>query len=111
MNYTVPDKKIAKVLPKHYVMCTNENEAVAMAGGYWLARKKRANVYISADGFMNTLNFLTSWIIPDGLEMNLFISIGRTEKQHYIATGLVPKIIKKLKEYDESERISYEFVK
>ena len=109
-NLTVPDKKVVKVLPKDYVMCTDEAECIAIAVGRFWAIGEISNIYISADGFLNTLNYLTSLVIPKKIPMRLFISIGRTEEQHYVATELVPKIIRHLKKYD-TEGISYKLVK
>ena len=94
---------------KKYITASDEAEAVAMAMGYWYAKKEKATVFMSADGFMNCLNFLTSWAIPEKIEMNFVISYGRTEKPHYIASELLPEIIKLLLKYD-TETISYELV-
>jgi len=106
----VPDKKLAKWLEgKEYIIASDEGEAVGVAGGVYLATGERANVFCSADGFMNALNPLTSWIIPEKIEMKFIISIGRQEPQHKVATDLVPQIIKKLK-YD-SKRVDFLFIK
>lgn len=93
---------------KHYD-CSDEGEAIAIAAGHFLVTGKRATAFMSADGFMNALNFITSWVIPEKIEMNIVISIGRIEPPHYIATEITKPIIKLLKKYD-SKRISYEFV-
>lgn len=95
---------------KEYLDCSDEGEAIAIAAGHFLVTKKKATVFMSADGFMNALNFLTSWIIPESISMHIVISIGRTEKQHYIATAITNKIIQMLKRYDKTAGVSYEFV-
>ena len=96
------------LLGKEYLDCSNENEAVAVCAGYYLATGKTGTAFMSADGFMNTLNFLTSWIIPEDIPIHIVISIGRTEKPHYIATETTKPIIELLSKY--AKRISYEFV-
>lgn len=97
---------------KPYLDCSDEGEAVGIGGGYFLSTGKRANVFMSADGFMNALNAITSWVIPQKIEMNLIISIGRMEPAHFVATEITEPIITMLKKYDGfSERISIEFVR
>lgn len=90
--------------------CSDEAEAIAIAAGHYLATGEKAEVYVSADGFMNCLNFITSWIIPEKIPMHIVISIGRTEKPHYIATEITEPIIKLLETYG-TETISYQFVR
>lgn len=94
---------------KKYLDCSDEGEAVAIAAGYYLATGKKGTAFMSADGFMNALNFITSWVIPEKIPMHIVISIGRTEPPHYIATEITKPIIKMLEKYD-SKNISYEFV-
>jgi sulfopyruvate decarboxylase TPP-binding subunit len=97
---------------KEYLDCSDEGEAVAIAAGHYLQTKERGTAFMSADGFMNALNFITSWVIPEEIEMNIVISIGRMEKPHYIATEITEPIIKMLEEkYAISKRISFEFVR
>lgn len=106
----VPDKKIAKWLEgKEHMIASDEAEALAIAGGHWLATKQRATAFMSADGLCNALNFFTSWVIPDGIEMNLVISTGRQEPPHKVMSDILDNIIKLLP-YDP-ERISIEIIK
>lgn len=109
MNIALPDKVIAKILPEDYIIVTDEGEAIAMACGFYCATEKTANVYISADGFMNALNAITSLAIPESFPINLYISYGRQEKQHKIASDLVIELIEKLKQYD-TNRISFTLI-
>lgn len=95
---------------KEYFDCSNESEAVAMCAGYYLATGHTGVAFCSADGFMNMLNFITSWIIPEKIPMHIVISIGRTEPPHYVATETTEPVIKLLSKY-EPEGISYEFVR
>lgn len=87
---------------KKYLDCSDEGEAVGIGMGLYLATGKPATVFMSADGFMNALNPITSEVIPRNIKMNIIISIGRKESQHIIATDLVPKIIKELNEIPSS---------
>ena len=99
----VSDKLLMPYLEgKEYFNCSDEGEAVGIAIGYWLAKKERATVFMSADGFMNALNPLTSCVIPEGIEMNLVISVGRTEYQHRVATNMLKPVLKLL-EYDTTK--------
>ena len=91
----VTDKILAPWLEgKEYFSVSDEGEAVGVAAGYWFATGKRADVFMSADGLCNALNFITSWIIPNGIEMNLIISTGREEPPHKVMTDMFDKLIK-----------------
>jgi len=106
----VPDKKVAEwIKGKDYISCCDEGEAVGVGAGIYLATKKRATVFMSADGFMNALNPLTSYVIPEGIEMDLVIGTGRQEPQHKVASDILEEIIKILP-YD-AERISFKFIR
>lgn len=100
MNIALQDKVIKKYMDDNridqFMDCSNEGEAVAIAAGYFLATGQRANVYFSADGLCNAMNFITSWIIPEGIEMNLFISTGRTELPHIVMTEIYDDLLKLL---------------
>jgi len=96
----IPDKILVKWLgDKDYIKPSDEGEAIGIAMGYYLATKKRATVFMSADGFCNALNPITSGVIPYGIKMNLVISTGRTEPQHIVMTKALDKILKAIK-YD-----------
>ena len=111
MNIGIADKILTDWIDeKEYITASDEAECVAIAGGYFMATGKKANVFMSSDGFMNTLNFITSWVIPDGIEMNIIISFGRKESQHYIASEMLLGIVEKLIEYDKSKGISFQFI-
>lgn len=94
---------------REYMNCSDEGESVAIAAGHYLATDERATAFMSADGFCNALNFLTSWIIPEGIEMNIVISTGRTEPPHKVMTDILADLINILP-YDP-KRISFEFVR
>ena len=66
------------------IIATDEGEAVAIATGIYLATGKRQKVYMSADGFSNTLNPLTTLVIPYKTFVQLCIRVGRTEEWHRI---------------------------
>src|SRR3990167_210285 len=104
------DKIIAPYLEgKEYLDCSNESEALAIAAGYYLATGKRASVYISGDGFMNALNFFTSWIMVEPIKMNIYISTGREENPHKVVTRILPELLELLN-YDTT-RIFIELVR
>lgn len=94
LNCVLSDKIIMPYLEgKEYIDCANEAECIAIAGGHFLQTGERANVYFSADGFCNALNFLTSWIIPENIEMNIIISTGRVEPPHKVMTDILPALL------------------
>ena len=106
----VSDKLLVPYLKgKKYLNCSDEGEAIAIGAGYYLATKKRANVFMSADGFFNALNPLTSFVIPERIKMNLIISIGRMETQHYLATSVVEPLIKLINE--KPKGITFTFIR
>lgn len=112
MNIAISDKlSIGWLKGKRYLNCSDEGEAIGIAGGYYLATGRRANVLMSADGFCNALNPLTSWIIPEGIKINLIISVGRREPQHEVMSDLLEPIIEMLKVHDTTKGISYKLIK
>lgn len=91
----IPDKVLIKWLgKKDYIKPADEGEGIGIAIGHYLATGKRATVFMSADGFCNALNPLTSYVIPAKVKINLVISTGRTEPQHIVMTKALNKIIK-----------------
>ena len=91
----VPDKVLAKWLgDREYIATADEGEAIGIGAGYYLATKKRATVFMSADGFCNALNPLTSYVIPEGIKMNLVISTGRQEAPHKVMSDMLKELIK-----------------
>jgi len=99
MDIAITDKIIKPHIPEGSLVCSNEGEALAIAAGHWFATLDRANVYMSADGFCNAMNFLTSWIMPSEIEMNINISTGRTEPSHKVMTDILPELLE-LIDYD-----------
>ena len=99
----ITDKILAPWLEgKECFSVSDEGEACGVAAGHWLATGERATVFMSADGLCNALNFLTSWIIPEGIEMNLIISTGRTEPPHKVMTDILDDLLKLLP-YDDTK--------
>ena len=94
---------------KEYLDVSDEGESVAIGAGYFIQTGKRATVFMSADGLCNALNFLTSWIIPDGIEMNIVISTGRQEKPHKVMSDILDSLISLLK-YDPT-RIHFQIIR
>jgi len=109
MLVSIPDKILASWLKnKKYISPADEGEGISIAGGYWLATGKRATVAMSADGFCNALCPLTSWIIPEGIEMDIVISTGRQEPQHKVMSDLIEGLILDLP-YD-TEKVSIKLI-
>ncbi len=97
MIISVPDKLLAKWLKgKKYIVATDEGEGVGIASGYYVATGKRATLAISADGFCNALNPITSLVIPEEIKINFIISTGRQEPQHKVMSDILEKMIKLL---------------
>ena len=91
----IPDKKIAQYLKyRNYMVASDEGEAVGIAAGYYLATGKRATVFMSADGFCNALNPITSYLIPEKIQMDFIIGTGRQEPHHKVMSDSLYKIIK-----------------
>ena len=97
MRIALQDKVIKKYMDEQgiteFLDCSNEGEAVAIAAGHWLATGERADVYFSADGLCNAMNFITSWIMPEQIEMNIYISTGREEPPHKVMTDILPELL------------------
>jgi len=106
----IPDKILVKWLgDKDYIKCADEGEAIGIAAGHYLATKERATVFMSADGWCNALNPFTSYIMPEGIEMDIVISTGRQEPAHKVMSDILEDLIKLLK-YD-TERVNITIVR
>lgn len=91
----IPDKVLVKWLGKNdYIKPSDEGEAIGIGTGYYIATGKRATIFMSADGFCNALNPITSLVIPEGIKMNLVISTGRQEPQHKVMSDCIDNILK-----------------
>ena len=111
MTTGIPDKILIKWLgKKKYLAPADEGEAIGIGAGYYLATGKRATVFMSADGFCNALNPLTSYVIPEKIKMNLVISTGRQEPQHKVMSGILKKMIRLVKNYDNTKRIHIKII-
>lgn len=105
----IPDKLLVKWLgKKKYITPADEGEAIAIAAGHFWATGRRATVFMSADGFANALSPLTSWVIPEGIEMNLVISCGRSEYWHIIMSRILKPLIS-ITSYDP-KKITFDFI-
>jgi phosphonopyruvate decarboxylase len=110
MLICLPDKVLIKWLGnKEYISCSDEGEAIGIGAGYYVATGKRATVAISADGFCNALNPITSLVIPDGIKINIVISTGRQELQHKVMSDILEGLIKLLP-YDP-KRVNFKIIK
>jgi phosphonopyruvate decarboxylase len=110
MNIGIPDKLLVEWLGnKEYVAPSDEGEAIGIGAGYYLATGKRANVFMLADGFCNALNPLTSYVIPENVEMDIIISYGRQEYQHKVMSDILEDLIKLIKH--DPKRISFQLIK
>lgn len=107
----VPDKLLANYLKgKKYIVCADEGEAIAIGAGYWFATHKKPIVFMSADGFCNALNPITSFVIPEKIKMHIVVSVGRQEPQHKVMSDILLEIIKMIKRYG-TRGLSFEFIR
>lgn len=114
MLITIPDKLLCTWLKNQkYIAPADEGEAIGIAIGYYYATGKRATVAMSADGFCNALNPITSHVIPFNIPMKIVISVGRKEAQHYVMSDMLQDIIKALKKHNKkhAKRIVIELIK
>jgi len=110
----IPDKLLVPWIGKRkYIAPADEGEAIGIAIGYYYATGKPATVAMSADGFCNALNPITSHVIPFNIPMKIVISVGREEAQHYVMSDVLKGIIKLLKKHQKknAKRIVIELVK
>ena len=98
MKIGIPDKLLINWLKgKKYIIAADEGEGTSICCGVYLATGKKATMFLSADGFMNALNCITSYMIPEKIPVNFVISTGRQEPQHKMASDLLPKLLEELK--------------
>jgi len=108
MIYGIPDSGLIEYLKdKEYIIATDEGESVGMAVGHYLATKEIPTVFMSADGFCNALNPLTSLVIPYDIPINFIISSGRKEPQHKVMTDTLKNLIKL---YENKGRINFTII-
>lgn len=99
----IPDKVLVPWLGrKKYIVCSDEGEAIGIGVGYFLATGKPATVFMSADGFMNALNPITSLVVPYNIKMKVVISFGRHEAQHILASELLEDIIRLIRKKNKN---------
>ena len=90
----VPDTAVKEWLSdKAYVVASDEGEAVAIAAGRYLATGLTATVFMSADGFCNALNPLTSLIIPYEIPVNWVIGVRTDTPQHEVMGNTIEQLI------------------
>lgn len=103
MRYGVPDSRLKDWLVGDEIITSDEGEAVAMAAGEYCATGIPATVFMSADGFCNALNPITSLLIPYKIPVHFVISSGRQEPQHKIMSDTIQNLV-------ELYKLSVEFV-
>ena len=90
----VPDSSLKNWLSdKAYVVASDEGEAVAIAAGRYLGSGLTATVFMSADGFCNALNPLTSLIIPYEIPVNWVIGVRTDTPQHEVMGRTIEQLI------------------
>jgi len=82
---------------EHYIPCTREDEAVALAVGAYLAGKKPL-VFLQNSGLGNIVDIITSLLKPYGIEIPLLISVRKTP-EHHAHMGKITRSLLKLLEY------------
>lgn len=101
----IPDKLLVPFLEgKDYIMATDEGEAIGIGIGYFYATGEPATVFMSADGFCNAMNPITSHVIPFNIKMKIVISVGRQEAQHVVMSGILEDIIKLIKKKNKNAK-------
>jgi phosphonopyruvate decarboxylase len=112
MLIAIPDKLLCTWLKdQKYISPADEGEGIGIAIGYYLATGKVATVAMSADGFCNALNPLTSHVIPFNIPMKLVISVGRKEAQHVVMSGILEDIIRLMKKKGHAKRLTIKLIK
>jgi len=101
----VPCSKLKGVTDKikHYIPCTREDEAVALAVGAYFAGKKPL-VFLQNSGVGNIIDIITSLLIPYGIKIDLLISV-RNKPHHHAFMGKITKKLLKLLEYKNVELV------
>lgn len=84
-NFGVPFSGIEKEINDLGVIATREDEAIAMAVGAWLAGET-PTVYMQDSGLGNSLDIITSLLIPYGIDIDLLIG-RRTAPKHHECMG------------------------
>ena len=110
----VPDKILIDWLKgKEYLSCSDEGEAIGIAAGHYLATGEAGTVFMSADGFCNALNPITSLVIPENIKMKIVISFGRKEAQHVVMSELLEDIVRLIKKKNKknAKNIVIELIK
>lgn len=66
-----------------YLVATREDEAIAIAVGAWFAGKDTL-VFMQDSGIGNSLDILTSLLIPYGIQIDILIGHRKTPEHHRV---------------------------
>ncbi len=80
------------------LVATREDEAIGIAVGAWLTGKNPL-VYMQDSGIGNSLDIITSLLIPYGIKIDLLIG-KRTSPEHHKAMGLNSESFLEILGYD-----------
>ncbi|MFA5370191.1 MAG: thiamine pyrophosphate-binding protein [Candidatus Omnitrophota bacterium] len=99
--FGVPCSKLKKFIDRieHYIPCTKEDEAMALAAGAYLAGK-RPLVFLQNSGLGNIVDIVTSLIKPYGMSVSLLISL-RNKPEHHAFMGSITVKLLELLEYKD----------
>lgn len=83
---------------EHYIPCTREDEAVALAVGAFLVGKKPL-VFLQNSGLGGIVDILTSLLKPYGITIDLLIA-ERNKPEHHAFMGKITRELLKLLEHE-----------
>jgi len=92
----VPCSKLKPITDKiaHYIPCTREDEAMALAVGAYLAGKN-PTVFLQNSGLGALVDIITSLLRPYGIkEIHLVISVRKRPAQHSYMGKITKKMLK-----------------
>lgn len=87
----VPFSGCEKHIGEKYLVATREDEAIALAVGAWFCGRKPL-VFMQDSGIGNSLDILTSLLLPYGINIDLLIG-ERTSPEHHAIMGLCSRAL------------------
>lgn len=98
LSVGVPFKDCEKFFEDKNIIATREDEAVAVATGFWLAGGE-PTVYMQNSGLGNSIDIITSLLKPYGIEFPIVVQ-HRDSPEHHAFMGKIDSKLMEIMEYE-----------
>lgn len=92
----VPFSGVEKYVPSTCLVCTKEDEAIAIATGAWLTGK-RPLVAMQNSGLGNCVDIITSLLKPYDIDIDILIDNRQSPEHHAFMGSITIELLRLLK--------------